>query len=66
MQSILVAAFIIACAIAAMGFYLRSHPPDEPDEAVRRLRFGINVGMATSAGILLLLALMLFHPPVLG
>ena len=63
MQTLIVAAFVIMCAIAAMAFYLRSHPPYEPGEALRGLRFGMNVGMATSASILFLFALILFHPP---
>jgi hypothetical protein len=63
MQTLIVAAFVIMCAIAAMAFYLRSHSPYEPGEALRGLRFGMNVGMATSASILFLFALILFHPP---
>jgi hypothetical protein len=64
MQTLVVAAFVIMCAITAMGLYLRSNPPDEPDEARHGLRVGIQIGMATSAGVLFFFALMLFHPPI--
>ena len=64
MQILVVAAFVIMCAIAAMAFYLRSHPPYEPGESLRGLRFGMNLGIATSASVLFLLAFIIFHPPI--
>src|ERR1700691_4209235 len=63
MQTLVVAAFVIMCAITAMALYLRSHPPYEPGEALRGVPFRMNGGMPRSVSIFVPLALILFHPP---